>query len=142
MKKLFTIMFFLSLMTISLIQAQGIITLKDKVYAGAMYIDGTIANGKLTQVDKNFKQSMLFQKAGAWTKAHFNFGGNFIKYTENKSIEIHSEFNGDIDFTLLLEFKDGVFKYSYPDTNCSQEMIKNYLKPTIESLAKYLKEGK
>jgi len=142
MKKLFTIMFFLSLVTISLVQAQ-IKTPIGKTYTGAEYIDGTIVNGKATMVDKNFKQGILFERARAWVKTNYTFGGDVIEYVEGKTIIILSEFPNDIDYKLVLEFKNGSFSYTYSDnTNCSQAVITKYVKPSLEDLAKYLKRGK
>lgn len=142
MKKLFTIMFFLSLVTVSLTQAQ-IKTPVEKVFKGSEYIDGTVVNDKLTLVDQKFKQGQLYEKTKAWVKTNYTFGGDIIEYNEGKSITILSEFPNDIDYKLVLEFKDGSFNYTYTDnTNCSQAVITKYVKPSIEDLAKYLKRGR
>jgi hypothetical protein len=129
-------------MTVNLTQAQ-IKTPVDKVYIGEFTIDGTIVNDKLTLVDNKFKKGMLYEKTKGWVKTNFTFGGDYIIYNEGKSIEINSEFATEIVYKLLVEFKDGKFKYTYTDnTNCSDAVIKKYLKPTVEDLAKYLKQGK
>lgn len=142
MTKLFTIMFFLSLVTVSLIQAQ-IKTPVEKTFTGEITIDGTIVNNKLTLVDSKFEKGHLYEKTRAWVKINYTFGGDYIMYDEGKSIEINSEFPNEVVYKLLLEFKDGKFKYTYTDnTNCSETVIEKYLKPTVKDLAKYLKQGK
>jgi hypothetical protein len=145
MKNLFTIMFLLFLVTVSVTQAQ-VKTPVEKVFTGSVYIDGTVVSDKLTLVDNKFKRGMLYDKARTWVRTNYTFGGDAIMYEDGKSIKIVSEFDRDkdnIDYTLFLEFKDGKFNYTYTDnTNCSKAVIDKYVKPTIEDLAKYLKRGR
>ena len=122
MKKLFIITIIL-LFFINLSQAQ---TPKDE-NRGAVQLTGLMIDGGLNLVSDDFKRPALVIKAEQWTKLHYP------KYTLTDKDAIYIETN---KYNLLLEFKDGVYRYTFTDD--SKMRMKKEQK-IIDDLSEYLK---
>lgn len=70
----------------------------------------------------NATADILFTKAVEWISLNYNSAQNIIQYADNNKIILKGGFStnmfmksGSFKHTLVLEFKDGKFKYNYTD---------------------------
>jgi hypothetical protein len=101
-------------------------------YKGVAVINKNIlADGKII-VANPYKQHMLMKKAKQWiVKNYFNVNDSIMVVGESISVE-------NQDYSLLLEFTDGEFKYCFTDKLKDEKKLITTGQQIIGNLSKYV----
>lgn len=78
-------------------------------YKGVVKLSGTLAPNGLNLVDNAYKQHMLYKKTKEWLNSEYGKTAQF----KSKDDSVITYF--DKDFILVLNFKDGVFMFTFTD---------------------------
>jgi hypothetical protein len=145
MKNLLTLLFLFSLTTVLSAQTKqrsqsNIHNAVIHEYKGTVMIDGVKVTNTLTLVDNAFKQHQMYLKTKQWVEE--NYDKAVSTSMGDNSITINAQFTMTIGYILLLEFKDGVFKYTFTDNGKGSIDIQKNEQRLIEDLTKYIKTTK
>ena len=126
MKKLFMLLFFLSFCIPAVLQAQRTVT------SGVVPI---YCCGNKILENADYNQSALYLKAKQWLGKRYECisAGDFF-------ITIEGDFSTHVGYTLLLEFHDGEFKYTFSGNRDDLENYYNNEQQLINKLTKYLRK--